>query len=1131
MNLRYIVGRAGSGKTTLIYKEILKNSKENRKKRLILLVPEQFTLQAEIDLISKMNLEGIMMVEVLSFERLVYKVLSDLGGLRTSTINELGKVMILKRLFDLNQKNLKVYQRVSNQSGFLMSVCDLIGEFKRNDITPELLDQKLSEYKNDNILTKKLHDIKLIYTQLQDYMANNYSDEEDKFNIFIDKIDESDMLADAEIWLDGYNGFTALQYRIIEKLVQKSEKVNISLTLDLDENKNDADLFSTTFKTFNKLREIAKNNDFKETKTDLKDMQYRASRSLCHLEKQFFSYPYEKYQQEVKDIEVYSVSNPYVEIEYVASRIISLVRKKGYRYRDIILVTGSIQEYSSLIKQVFMEYDIPCFIDEKRNITSNTIVKYIVSLLNIISKGFRYDDVFSYIKTGLCGISKNEWELIENYCLEFGINGNKWLNDFSYKSEDLDIINDIRTRIVTPIIKLKESINKKNTVINITKNLVEYFEAMELEDKINKWIEELKTDGNLEYANENTQIWNIIMEVLQQIVDILGDTKVTLKEYIDLLETGFMEYKLGLIPTTVDQVMVGNIDRSKSHDIKALFVVGVNDGLLPSITGDSGLISDEEKQTLKDIGMPFMSDCLSKAYEENLLVYSMLSKPKEFVWFSYVLADIEGKAVRPSIFINRLKNIFPNIMIKSDISDDKVSLINRQITTPKSTFKYMVETLRRYVDGREISQSWWDVYGWYYNNIAWKDKLNCVVDGLFYSNKQHEIGYDFAKTLYSTPLISSISRFEKYINCPFAHFVKYGLKPYKRKEYKIDTPDMGKLFHDSIEVFSNNVQNKGIDWVSIDREKSNSMVDGIVDNVVEDFGNKIFFSSYKYKYMIKSLKRITKRSVWAMIEHLKQGEFIPKEFEFSFGETDSFKAPPILIELDNKDIIKLEGRIDRLDILHGDDEDFIKIIDYKSGTKDFTLSDVYHGLQLQLMVYLDAVLQNKHLFTENELKPGGIFYFRLHDPLINTDELDNEKIEKEILKALKMKGLILNDIKIIKALDKDIEIEKRSSIIPAAVTKSGEVSKASSVISKDELDALLEHVRNLIKDSAKSILSGNIDIYPTKISEQTACDYCEYKSICRFDVSMGENKYNKICKLSNNDVIERLSAKGSETNA
>ncbi|WDV44428.1 helicase-exonuclease AddAB subunit AddB [Clostridiaceae bacterium M8S5] len=1131
MNLRYILGRAGSGKTTHIYKEILHKLKQDKKKRLILLVPEQFTLEAEIDLISKMGLEGIMMVEVLSFERLIYKVLGELGGLRNNEINELGKVMILRRLFESNKHNLKVYQRVSNQTGFLSSINDLIDEFKRNDIMPDELIQKQEGLGENNILTKKLHDVHLVYSQLQEYMSENYTDKEDRANLFIEKIEEAGIFSNTEIWLDGYNRFTRQQYRIIEKLVQKAEKVNISLTIDMNKDANDTDLFNTSYNTLTKLREIANNNNFKETKTDLEDISYRKSSTLNHLEKNFFAYPYAKYNHKLGDIDVYSLSSPYIEIEYVASKIMSLVRKRGYRFRDVAIVTGSMNEYGIIIKQVFKEYDIPYFIDEKRNITSNTIVKYIVSLLNIIDRNYRYDDVFSYVKTRLCDVEKDDYELLENYCLEYGIKGETWLNDFEFKDKNLSHINKIRAKIITPIDALKKSITSKNTVIDITKNLVDFFEAMALESKINSWVEELKDCGNLEYANETTQIWNIIMEVLQQVVDILGDTKIKLKEYIDLLETGFKEYKLGLIPTTLDQVIVGNVERSRTHPIKALFVVGVNDGVLPSPASISGLISDEEKEILKEKGMNIVSDSLTKAYEEKLLMYSAISKPSEYIWMSYVLADSEGKTTRPSIYISKLKSVFSSLVIKSDISDPKEVLINRQITSAKSTFKYMVQILRDYVDGKEISDSWWDVYNWYYNSETYKQKLNHMLEGLFYTNAHRQLGYDNAKRLYGIPLVSSISRFEKYINCPFSHFVKYGLRPQRRKEYKIDPPDMGKLFHDSLEVFSNDVTSRYKDWVSIDKEQSDIMVEDIVEDVTNNFGNKILFSSFKYKYLVKRLKRITKRSVWTMIEQLKQGEFIPKEFEFSFGESEGYKAPPILIELDNGDILKLEGRIDRLDVLEGDTQDYIKIIDYKSGSKDFTLSDVYYGLQLQLMVYLDAVLQNKHLFTDKDLMPGGIFYFRLHDPLINTEEMDSEVIEKEILKALKLKGLVLNDIKIIKAMDRDIELDQKSSILPVAVTKSGSVSKTSSVISKEELDALLEHVRNLIKDLGKNILVGNININPTKTSTQTACDFCEYKSICRFDIASNENKYNKIPKLSNKEVIEKLKREESEADA
>lgn len=1124
MELRFILGRAGSGKTYQIFKEIKDRILSGTNNKLILLVPEQFTLQTEYDFITKMDMPGIIDLEILSFERLTYKVFSQVGGLKKVEINELGKTMILRRLFEKNSKDLILYNKASKQDGFISDFCSLIKDFKRNEITPELLRDKIDLFQENNILNKKLKDITYMYEKFNEFMKRKeYFDEEDKLDLLIQNIDKASFLEGAEIWIDGFDVFTSQEYHILEKLLEKASRLNIALTLDLDDFARDYDVFAPTRKTYDILsNKIAKNAKTSTTYVR-RDLKLAKSPELVYLEGEFFSYPYKKYRDEVSSLKIFKATNPYTEVEYLASEIISLVRDKGYRWKDIAVVPSSIDEYGMIIKRVFSEYKIPYFIDEKRSILNNPIVKLILTSFDIIIRNFKYEDVFNFIKTGFTNLDKSEYEELENYVLSYGIEGDKWFDDFTYGEEEYDLvfINEIRKKFIDPFVKFNDEMKKRRKVSDKTKVLFEFLMEINIEEKLEQRIQVLKEASELEQVNENTQIWNIVIEVFEQLVEMLDDTIISIKDYKKILEAGFGEYEVGILPPTIDKVLVGNLERSRSHDIKALLMIGVNDGLLPSAYREEGILTEEDKITMKQVSIQVNNDIDSRIQEERFSVYKSIAKPTEYLWVSYPIADIEGKALRPSIYIERFKRLFPNIVEFSDITKENDKNIDL-ISMPESTYKYLIESLRGYLDGDNLDDIWWEVYDWYFNNNEWKEKLKNLVDGLSFDNQESYIGEEKAKALYAAPFKSSISRLEKFVNCPFSHFVNFGLKPKERKEFKIKAPDMGRLFHSSIEVFAKKLKERNVSWKDLDKEQCDNLVDMVIDELVPEFENNLLQSTHRYKYLVKKLKRISKRAAWTLTEHLRRGEFNPLKYELEFADKYNSEIPPIIIQLPNGEEIKLEGRIDRIDMYKDSDGNYVKIIDYKSGNKKFSLSDVYYGLQIQLIVYLDAILENKDKLVKDELYPGGVFYFRIDDPLVNGGGIEEAEIENEIMKKLKLDGIILKDVKVVKAMDRDIEQNGKSMIIPATLNKSGEVGKRSSALSKEELTALIKHVRNLIAEIAIEILKGNIKIEPCKIGDFTSCKYCQYISICQFDTKFENNSYRNIKKLTNEEVLEKI---------
>ncbi len=1121
MGVQYIFGRSGRGKSHFVLEQIKNRLQMKSEHKLILIVPEQFTLQAERNLIEKLDLPGIMDIEVLSFTRLAHNILNEVGGLTRIHLNEQGKSMVLRKIIDEVNQELTLYKKACQQSGFVTMFSELLCELKQQDLLPIDLRLKLEKLQKDSTLYYKLQDVAYIYEQFNHYLHGRYMDTEDYMNLLIEKIEEADFLRDSEIWIDEFYSFTPQMYRIIEKLMIMTNEIHITLPIEFTQFSRDGDLFKIPVQTFQTIHQIALQNGLSEQRIDLnkeKQEDIRKFPEIAYIEQEFYAYPYKYFDGKIKNIDLFAGVSPQTEIENVAGQIVTLVRDRGYRWRDIAVVCNNIKDYGEIIRRVFEEYAIPYFLDQKRPIMHNPIIELLLSCLATIDRGYRYEDIFRLLKTGFAGLQVDEYEKIENYVLQYGIKGNKWKIPFTYGEENLlEELNKSREKFIEPIHRLEKKVKTRKTVADITRALYDYLQEIGTQEQLKDWIDRLRGKGQYESVSENTQIWNIVMGIFDQMVEIIGDQKINLKEYLRVLESGFLAMEIGIIPTTIDQVLVGNIQRSKSHEIKALFIVGVNDGVLPSGKNEDGILSDEERIVLKEEGLRLGLDSEKKVSEEKFIIYSTISKPNEYLWISYALADQEGKAMRPSILINRFQKLFKGIQVQSDIIDT-IEQQRRMVSTPKSTFKYLVEKIRANADGKPIEDLWWNVYQWYYHHKEWDDKRNALIQGLFHDNQVAYIESSNAKKLYRVPIRASVSRLEKYVNCPFAHFIKYGLRPKEREIYKVEAPDIGEIFHSSMELFTRKLKQEKIDWRQLGKEQCAVIVEDVVDQIIPNHKNGVLLSTYRYQYLIHQLKRISHRAVWTLTEHLKKSEFEPLGYEVAFGLGQLY--PPIEIELADGEKIYLEGRIDRIDILEDEEAYYVNIIDYKSGNKEFSLSDVYYGFQLQLMIYLNSILNHKDKLGKKPVRPAGIFYFKIDDPMIQTKEKVVEVIEKEIRKKLKMKGLVLKDVQIVQKMDS--EIEGYSDTIPVGLNKDGEFYDRSSVMIPEGFEALISHVRKLVQQIAHEMIRGNIQIEPSKNGQQTACDYCRYREICEFDSMFEGNVFKNTRKLSDKEVIERI---------
>lgn len=1139
MGIRFIFGRAGSGKSYYCLNQIKKKLNNDKNNKLILLVPDQYTFQTEKKLLENIGEKALLRAEVLSFKRMATRVFDKCGGRAINVIEDSGKNMLIYKLLKDKGEELQYFNRISKQQGFVGIVSKSITEFKKYNISEEILREKELQIDNKD-LREKVNDLLSIYETFNENLHKGYIDSEDILSILAQKLKMCELYSNAEIWVDEFTTFTPQQLEVLKILAKQCKNINITLCSDgeVGFTEGETDIFDVIKNTENRLLKMMQENNisYKEPVNLNKKNIYRFkdSKELGHIEKYFFNFPFKIYKDKCKDIRLYKANNNYSEIEWVAQDILRLVRDKGYRYKDIAVVCREINSYDKITSVIFNEYNIPYFLDKKREILSNPLVVLIISSLEILITNWSYESVFKYVKSGLITLESEFIDKLENYILANGIKGYKWTRDLlasqdeELTKEDIEIF-EYMEEIRRPIINLYNKIKGDVTVRKYCTALYEFLLEINAFDTMDKWLEDFSDKGMQDKIKEYTQVPSIVMGMLDQAVEVLGDEKVDLKTFSKILVSGFEEKEIGVIPMALDQVNIGDIARIKGRDVKALYIVGANDGVLPSANKDEGILSDEDRIELKSMGIELASDTRSRVFEEQFMVYTALTIPSNYLMITYPMADFEGKSLRPSIIIPRLKKILPRLKEESEIFNS--NLFNdkyHNITAPTPTFNELIEALRREYEKEEIEPYWVETFKWFEENEEFKDRTKIIFNGLNYTNLVEKIPREKIKRLYSNEngrLMFSVSRIEKYAQCPFSYYVQYGLKAKDRKVYEFTAPDLGSFMHDILDQFTNKIRKDHILWGDLTKERCSEIVNELVNNKLKNETNSILNSNKKYQYFSEIFKKTITKSVTVISEQMRKGEFDIFKSEFDFGD---FKdSDPIKLELPSKETVYLKGRVDRIDKVDLNGETYIRIVDYKSGSKNFDLNELYYGLQIQLLVYLDAILKNSDQILKTQCMPGGILYFKIDNPIIKSKKaLTEEEIQVEVLKKLKMDGLLLKNVELVKAMDKDMETY--SLIIPAAFKKDGDFTSTSSVVTEGQFELLRKYVNDKMIEICEEMLSGEVKIEPCKSSKVTYCDYCDYSAICQFDTSIRDNKYKIILKKKKEDLWNAIINKVKE---
>ena len=1110
MSLQLILGGSGSGKTTYLYDAVIRASMEHSRQQYFVIVPEQFTMQAQKDIITRHPRHGTMNIDIVSFNRLAYRIFEELAVENLAVLDDMGKSMVLRKVAAQKGRQLVLFRGHLNQAGFVSQLKSMLSEFYQYGISPEKL-REMAEKAKTPLLRQKLLDFALVFEAFKDYLSDHYITTEEVLDVLCRVLPRSELLKNSVMVLDGYTGFTPVQYRLTELFMVYAKQVAVTVTADpladLIRPMSVHNLFYMSGQMVRRLTELAEKNQVKQLKNIVLESpgrRFLESPELAFLEQHLFRYGGKTYSGEQKNsLELFKAANPSSEIRQVIHWMGELMRSENLRYRDMAVVTGDLAGYSKEIVHQFELNHIPYFMDDKKTILDNPVVELIRSALDAVRRDFDYEAVFRYLRCGLATDQRELTDRMENYVLALGIRGNRRFRETwerTYRGTEainLTELNQFKEQAMAPLFAMQEKFREGDgTIRTMVEALRELLISCRAEEQLSLWQEHFMARKEYRLAREYSQVYRLVGELLDRLEELLGDEAVSRKAFMEILDAGFGEITVGVIPASVDRVVVGDITRTRLAHVKVLFFVGVNDGIVPSRKETGSLLSDREREFFAEQEIELAPTAREDSFRQRFYLYLMMTKPSQKLILSYAAAGGDGKGRRPSFLVGELQKMFPALVCRD--MDEQAE--KRQIYSVEEARVCLTEGLGRFRDGdldEQAEKEFLELFGWFSQSEDHKKEAERLLDAAFYTYQNKGIGHAVANALYGNIVSGSVTRLEQYAAGAYGHFLRYGLELLERKRYELAASDLGNLFHDSIDYCFRRVKEQGLDWKTITEDDRRALVHRCVEEVTAEYGASILGSSSRNAYLARRVEQITQRTVWALQQQILKGDFVPAGFEVSFSAADNLDA--MKISLSEEEALHLRGRIDRLDLCQDGGQVYVKIIDYKSGSTSFDLLALYYGLQLQLVVYMDAVLElTKRRFPDRDVVPAGILYYNIADPFVSkAGQMDPEAIDREILKKLRMNGLINSELEVIRHLDNSIV--KESDIIPV-VLKDGEVQAGrSSVAGRDRFEALRQFVREKLKAAGQEILDGEIGAEPYKNGTRTACDYCPYHAVCGFD--------------------------------
>ena len=1138
MSLRFYFGPSGSGKSHRIYEEIMQRAAQEPGRNFLIIVPDQFTMQTQKDLVMRSDRGGILNIDVLSFGRLSHRILEEVGTKEMPVLDDTGKSLVLQKIAADLKEQLPAMGSLLHKQGYIHEVKSAISEFMQYGISTQDMDKLIASAEKRGALAMKLRDLKTLYRGFQDYIRDHFITTEETLDVLRRSLVKSKILQGSVVVFDGFTGFTPIQNRLIQELMRVCAETIVTVTIGAEEDPYQMDgeqkLFHLSKKTVSDLVKLAAEAEV----TRGEDVfvkggpnRFTEAPALCYLEQNLFRYQYEPYTEKQHEIHMFEALSPREEVHQTALYIRKLIREEGLTYRDIAVVIGDLEGYASYVETEFGQLEIPCFLDRTRGIVLNPMIEYIKSALQLYIRDFSYDTVFHFLRSGMADISREEIDELENYVIRTGARGYRTYSrlftrrteemqqgsgqeDTERAEETMERLNRIRQQFADTVEILHMAPWAKAG--EYVDHLYDFLEQNQVQQKLLNYQQQFEQEGDLAKAREYAQIYRLVMDLLDQIYGLLGEEEISLQEFADILDAGFGEITVGTIPQNVDRIVVGDMERTRLKQVKVLFFLGVNDGNIPKNASKGGIISDMDREFLIESGTEMAPSPRQQMYIQRLYLYLNMTKPSERLYLSYAKVNSDGKGIRPSYLIDTVRKLFPQLAVEYPQNRSRLE----QIEGRQEGARYLAEELREYADGtlrEEERQDFYLMYRAYEADPEGRDRLTAAA---FRRYKESGLSRIVARALYGRQLENSVSRLETYAACACRHFLQYGLSLQEREEFGFEVSDMGNVYHAVLENFAGKLAESGRTWWDFDENFATQAIKEAVEGYAATYGETVLYSSARNEYAITRMSRILTRTVLTLQQHLKQGSFQPDDYELSFRFAEDLDS--IHVDLSEEEKMHLQGRIDRIDVSEDAEHVYVKVIDYKSGNKKFDLAALYYGLQLQLVVYMNAAMElesRKH--PDKEIVPAALLYYHIDDPTIETPvELTQEQINEEILTKLRMNGVVNSDPAVVERLDRFLQ--DKSKVIPVEKKKDGSFSARSGILSREELHVVSAYVDTKIRQIGREILDGKIAANPYEKGNEEACTYCAYKKVCGFDGSIPGYEKRQLEDLDKQTLMQRM---------
>lgn len=1131
MALKFILGNSGGGKTEYMYQEVVKHAEANVKKNYLVVVPEQFTMQTQRKLVDLSSNKAIMNIDVLSFQRLAYRIFDELGKTDIKILEETGKNLVLRKIAQEHAENLTVLRANMHRMGYIGEIKSFISELMQYNISPIQLEETIEKGAFGSGLTHKLQDISVMYRGFTEYLSGNYITQEELLHVLISVAKESKILRDSVLVLDEFTGFTPVQVELLRTLMPICNEIQVSLTIDAKEDffhsKGIEELFDMPKKTIRNLMELAQ-----QTHTEVLDpvvvtggdkKRFKDAPALYFMEQNLFRRSYQRKFGTNEEIQMFSLKNPKEEFIWAARKINELVQNHGYRYRDIAVVSGNVETYANYVEQVCKKYEIPYFLDTTKEVLFHPFIEFVRAILEVMQSDFSYHSIMRLLRTGYCDMEQDEIDKLENYLLATGIRGQKmwskrWLRmPKNEKAYDLDLLEGIRHKFMEDFAPVLEAFTSKSSVEEQILALYTYMTKLQVEKQLFVKESQLLEVGEQTKSKEYGQIYRVVMDLFEKCVQVLGKEVISIRELNEILDAGFEAAKVAVIPPGYDSVTIGDIERTRLNHVKVLLFLGVNEGIVPKSVNQGGIISQYERDAMEAADLTLAPGAREQAFIQKFYLYLNMTKPSKQLYLTYSRVDSEGKALRPSYLIRTILHMFPDMQVQEIAELEQIL----DVSTENAAQEYFL-TGGNSIEKESRTKEWYALAKCFLESEddEIREKSKSILDAFYYQYTHDPISHVVAQAVYGKSIEGSVTRLESFARCAYAHYLSYGLKLREREESGFESVDMGNLYHTAVEIYSKKLAESQYDWFTVPDEIRDEFSQTAMEEAILAYPNLSIYATAENAHMAGRMNQIFKKTVWALTTQVRKGRFIPNEFEVSFSKADHLEA--LCFDLEQENHVQLSGRIDRLDTCVDDNRVYVKVIDYKSGNTKFDLLKLYHGMQLQLIVYMNAAMElEKKKHSHKEIVPGGLFYYHIDDPVVEvTGEVDEAEIQAAILKELKPDGLVNQEEAIYRAMDD--EFEQKSVVIPVELKKSGELSARSSVASAEEFEILSEYVNHRIIESGNDIYQGNVQISPFVEGQTSSCDYCPYKSVCGFDKKVPGFEERVPKKVDKKELFERM---------